>query len=187
MTAKATGSSASRSTSKAGQDAITLLTDDHKKVKKMFKDFDKAAEAEDIQQKEELVEQICLALMVHTEIEEEIFYPAVRAAIDDDDMLNEAEVEHASAKDLIAQIQAMASSDPLYDAKVTVLGEYIDHHVKEEEAEMFTKAKKAKLDLDALGEQMSDRKEELMTTMDGKTPPAAARGKSAARSHSPAR
>jgi hypothetical protein len=187
MTAKATGSAASRSTSKAGQDAITLLTEDHKKVKKLFKDFDKAAEAEDIQEKEALVEQICLELMVHTEIEEEIFYPALRAAIDDDDMLNEAEVEHAGAKDLIAQIQKMASSDPMYDAKVTVLGEYIEHHVKEEEAEMFAKAKKAKVDLDALGEQMGERKEELMTTMDGKTPPVAARRKSGAGNHSPAR
>lgn len=180
MTAKTTGSTTPRSTSKAGQDAITLLTDDHKKVKKLFKEFDKAAEAEDTAQKEELVEQICLELKVHTEIEEEIFYPAVRAAIDDDDMLNEAEVEHASAKDLIAQIQEMSASDPMYDAKVTVLGEYIDHHVKEEENEMFVKAKKAKLDLNALGEQMSDRKEELTASMDGVTPPSGARSKSTA-------
>ena len=112
--------------------------------------------------------------MVAAEVEEEIFYPAVRAAIDDDDLMNEAEVEHASAKDLIAQLQEMASSDPMYQAKVTVLGEYIEHHVKEEESEMFSKAKKAKMDLDALGEQMTERKEELMGAIEGgaKPPPA---------------
>lgn len=182
MTAKITASTTGRSESKRGQDAVALLTEDHKTVKKLFKDFDKAAEAEDTSDKEELVEQICLALKVHMEIEEEIFYPAVRAAIDEDDMLNEAEVEHAGAKDLIAQIQEMASSDPLFDAKVTVLGEYIEHHVGEEETEMFVKAKKAKIDLAVLGDQMNKRKEELMQTIDGMTPPTRAKSKSASSS-----
>ena len=98
---------------------------------------------------------------MHAEIEEEIFYPAVREATHEDDLLDEAEVEYASAKDLIHQLESMQLSDDLYDAKVTVLGEYIDHHVKEEEGEMFPKAKKTKLDMDALGIQMAKRKAEL--------------------------
>ncbi len=166
MTTKKT-TSTTRSESNAPQDAIALLTDDHKRVKKLFKDFEKLSDSDDTAQKEEIVEQICLELTVHAEVEEELFYPAVRASIDDQDLVNEAEVEHASAKDLIAQLQTMESSDPMYDAKVTVLGEYIDHHVKEEEGEMFPKAKKAKMDLEALGEQMAGRKEELMASMEG--------------------
>lgn len=179
MTAKTTTSRTARTDSKAAQDAIALLTDDHKKVKKLFKEFEKLADSDDVAQQEQLVEQICTELMVHAEIEEEIFYPAVRAAIDDDDMMNEAEVEHASAKDLIAQLQEMSSSDEMYSAKVTVLGEYIDHHVTEEEGEMFPKAKKAKLDLDAFGEQMLARKEELMASMEGglTKPPAAGKSR----------
>ena len=179
MTAKKTASTANRSESKSVGDAIALLTEDHKTVKKLFEDFDKAVEAEDASKKEELVEQICFALKLHTEIEEEIFYPAVRAAIDDDALLNEAQVEHASAKDLITQIQEMASADPFFDAKVTVLGEYIEHHVQEEETEMFVKAKKANLDLAGLGDQMSKRKEELMQTMEGISPSIKGRSRSA--------
>jgi hemerythrin-like domain-containing protein len=105
--------------------------------------------------------QICEELTVHAQIEEEIFYPAAREAISDDDMLNEAEVEHATAKDLIAQIQEMSGDDEMYDAKVKVLSEYINHHVEEEEGEMFPKAKKAKMDLEGLGVQLLERKEEL--------------------------
>ncbi|MDB5798288.1 MAG: hemerythrin [Paucimonas sp.] len=144
---------------KAGDDAIDLLTEDHKKVKKMFKDFEKMHEDASPEEKQELVEQICAELIMHTTVEEEIFYPAVREAIEEDDLMNEAEVEHASAKDLIEQIQAMDPSDPMYDAKVTVLGEYVDHHVKEEEKEMFPKAKKAKVDMEALGEEILQSKE----------------------------
>ncbi len=99
----------------------------------------------------QLAEQICQMLTVHATAEEEIFYPAVRAADVDEDLLDEAEVEHASAKDLIAQIQSMSPEDDLYDAKVTVLGEYINHHVEEEEGEMFPKARRAKVDLVGLG------------------------------------
>lgn len=139
--------------------AIDLLTDDHKNVRKMFKDFEKMHEDASPEEKQELVEQICAELILHTSVEEEIFYPAAREAIDDDDMMNEAEVEHASAKDLIEQLQSMDASDPMYDAKVTVLGEYIEHHVKEEEKEMFPKVKKAKLDLEALGEEIMQAKE----------------------------
>ena len=110
--------------------------------------------------------QICNELTVHTKIEEEIFYPAMRQALDEEDLLNEAEVEHASCKDLIAQIRKMSADDDMYAAKVIVLGEYIDHHVEEEHSEMFPKAKKAKkLDLKALGERMAARKSDLMSSM----------------------
>jgi hemerythrin superfamily protein len=158
----------SKKTSAASaNDAIALLTADHKKVKQLFKDFDKLKEDADAADKEALVEEICSELTLHAEVEEELFYPAVRAAIDADDMMNEAEVEHASAKDLIGQLQAMDSSDPMYDAKVTVLGEYINHHVEEEEGEMFPKVKKAKLDLEAMGEEMAMLKETKQAQMLG--------------------
>ncbi len=154
-----------KSTAANASNAISMLADDHKKVKKLFKDFDKLKEKGDAADKEALVEQICAELTVHAEIEEEVFYPAARDAIDDDDMMNEAEVEHASAKDLIEQLQAMDSSDPTYDAKVTVLGEYVNHHVEEEEKEMFPKVKKAKLDLEALGEEIATLKETKETQL----------------------
>lgn len=140
-------------------DAIALLTADHKRVKKMFKQFDKMKEDGASADKQALAQQICAELTLHAEVEEQIFYPATREAIDDDDMLNEAEVEHASAKDLIAQIESGDPSDPLWDAKVTVLGEYVDHHVQEEEEEMFKKARKAKMDLEALGQQIAAMKQ----------------------------
>jgi hemerythrin superfamily protein len=138
--------------------AIDLLVDDHKKVKQLFKDFDKLKEKGSDEDKQALVQEICAELILHTQIEEEIFYPAAREFVEED-MVNEAEVEHASAKDLIEQIQALEPSDPMYDAKVTVLGEYIDHHVEEEEKEMFPKMKKAKVDLESLGEEMMSMKE----------------------------
>jgi hemerythrin superfamily protein len=144
--------------------AIDLLVDDHKKVKKLFKDFDKLKEKGDAEDKQALVQEICNELILHTQIEEEIFYPAAREVVEED-MINEAEVEHASAKDLIEQIQALDPSDPMYDAKVTVLGEYIEHHVEEEETEMFPKMKKSKLDLEALGEEMASMKESSQTSL----------------------
>ena len=144
-------------------DAITLLTADHDKVKKLFKSFESSGANAD--KKQALVAEICTELTVHATIEEEIFYPAAREALEEQDLLDEAEVEHASAKELIAQLEDMKPGDELYDAKVTVLGEYIDHHVKEEQEEMFPKIKKAKLDLNALGAQMKARKEELMAEM----------------------
>lgn len=140
-------------------DAIKLLKDDHKQVKAWFKEFESL---EEDAEKQAMAEQICLALTVHTQIEEEIFYPAIREAIDDDDLLDEAEVEHASAKQLIAEIRAMKPDERLFEAKVTVLGEYITHHVEEEETEMFPEVREAKVDLKALGMQMAERKAELM-------------------------
>ncbi|RYZ13090.1 MAG: hemerythrin domain-containing protein [Comamonadaceae bacterium] len=146
-------------------DACTLLDADHRAVKAMFKEYEtltgsKARSAE--AKKRDLAQRICKELTVHAQIEEEIFYPAVRGAIKDNDLVNEATVEHASAKDLIAQIEQAEPGDPMFDAKVTVLGEYIDHHVKEERNEMFVKARKSKLDLVAMRDQLIARKEELM-------------------------
>ncbi len=157
---------ASKSTSAKSQDAIQLLTAEHKEVNGMFKEYQKLVDGDKSgEEKEALARQICLMLTVHATTEEEIFYPAARDAIDDEDLLDEAEVEHASAKELIAQIESGSPSDPLYDAKVKVLGEYVQHHVKEEEEELFPKVKKAKVDLVGLGEQILVRKEELMPEM----------------------
>jgi hemerythrin superfamily protein len=142
-----------------------MLTADHKKVKKLFSDFDKLKEGGSDEDKSAIVEKICNELKIHTEIEEEIFYPAVRKAIDDSDLMDEALVEHAGAKDLIAQLEDASPDDELYDAKVTVLGEQIEHHVKEEEGDMFPKAKKAKVDTEALGATMFKRKIALMEKM----------------------
>ncbi|MGN6703157.1 MAG: hemerythrin domain-containing protein [Burkholderiaceae bacterium] len=143
-----------------GEDAIAFLTHQHDEVKKLFKQFDKIKDG-DAAQKAELAQQICNALIVHTKIENEIFYPAVRGATHADDMMNEALVEHDSAKWLIDQLGAMKPDDPMYAAKVTVLGEYFNHHVEEEEKEMFPQAKKAKLDMHALGEQLAARAETI--------------------------
>lgn len=142
------------------QDAITLLTEDHEHVKSLFDQYEELGDRAYIT-KQKLALQICEELTKHAIAEEEIFYSAVREATKDDDMLDEAVVEHASAKDLIAQIISMESTDDLYDAKVKVLGELIDHHVKEEEGEMFPKARKAKLDLMALGEAIAARKQQI--------------------------
>ncbi|HEV7856774.1 MAG TPA: hemerythrin domain-containing protein [Herminiimonas sp.] len=164
MTASKTAAKSAKPASKSSStDAIELLIDDHKKVKKLFKEFEKLAKQDDTDAKVEIAMQICEELTIHASIEEEIFYPAARRAINDDDMLNEAVVEHATAKDLIAQIQEMAGDDELYDAKVKVLSEYINHHVEEEEGEMFPKARKAKMDLEGIGVQLLERKEELMS------------------------
>jgi len=151
------------------KDACDLLDADHKSVKKMFNEYEELTEAKGNtrEKKRALAEKICNELMVHTQIEEEIFYPAIRKAVKDDLMMKEAEVEHTSAKDLIGQIQGMDASDPMFDAKVTVLGEYIDHHVKEERNEMFPKARASKVDLVKLRDQLEMRKEELMAELEG--------------------
>ena len=147
----------------AKTDATALLERDHRDVKKLFKQYEKLADAEASgEERQALATQICTMLTVHATVEEEIFYPAAREAEVDDDLLNEAEVEHASAKDLIAQIESMSPDDELYDAKVTVLGEYIDHHVQEEEGAMFPKCRRAKMDLAGLAQELAERKSELM-------------------------
>ena len=143
-------------------DAFALLTADHRTVKGLFKEFEKLSKQDDVdEEKAQLVRQICNELTVHAQVEEEIFYPALREAIDDEDLMDEADIEHASAKDLIAQLEGMESGDDHYDARVTVLGEYVDHHVKEEEGEMFSKARKADVDAAELGAQIAERKEAL--------------------------
>ena len=154
----------SKRATKASTDAIALLTNDHQEVKDLFEKYEDLAQADsDDEEKKNLAEEICTMLTVHATIEEEIFYPAARDAIDDESLLNEAEVEHQSAKDLIAQIQASDPSDALYDAQVKVLGEYVNHHVEEEEGELFPRVKEADLDLDELGAEMSARQEELLS------------------------
>ena len=154
-------SSNKSSSTTANQDAFALLTADHKRVKSLFKEFESLKDEGDDDQKATLVETICNELTVHAQIEEEIFYPALRDAIDDEDLMDEADVEHASAKQLIAQLEQLEVGGDHYDATVTVLGEYIDHHVKEEEGEMFSKARKADIDSAVLGEEMAVRKAEL--------------------------
>jgi len=154
------------STATGDTDAIAALTADHKKVKGLFKAFDKLKnEANAENRKAELVTQICTELKIHAEIEEEVFYPAVRAQIDDEDLMDEALVEHAGAKQLIAQLEKMHPKDDLYDAKVTVLSEQIEHHIKEEEGEIFPKAKKAKIDTAQLGARMAQLKLRLQATL----------------------
>lgn len=153
------------------QTAIDLLTDDHRKVEALFEKFEKARGA-NAQQK--IVHQLCDELTVHTMIEEEIFYPALRGMVDDD-MLNEAYVEHDGAKMLLLALKDATPDEDFYKAKVTVLQEQIEHHVKEEEKQrdsLFAQARKSDTDLEALGEQMLMRKNELMAMAEeGTLPP----------------
>jgi hypothetical protein len=143
------------------QDAVALLKADHRKVEGLFADFEKATQAA---RKQALAQQICMELKIHTIIEEEIFYPACEGKIEED-LLAEAYVEHDAAKVLIAQIEDSTPDAEFYDAKVKVLSEEIEHHVEEEEKRMegmFAQARKAGLDMDALGEQMAARKKALL-------------------------
>ena len=157
-------------------DAIELLKHDHKVVQDMFKEFKKLQEAGEggsDEMKQELIDSVCAALTVHMQIEEEVFYPAAREALsDEDDLMNEAEVEHSGAKDLIAQVEEGSASDPMTCARFLVLGEQIDHHVKEEQDDMFPKVRKTDLDTAALGEEMAQRKAELEGQVPAKPSPA---------------
>ena len=140
--------------------AIDLLKEDHDYVKKAFRRFEKM-DHEDHEAMQALVSQVCSALKAHTRVEEELFYPEVRRKIGDEDLVNEAEVEHDSAKVLIRQLERMKPSDPKYPATFTVLGEYVTHHVKEEESEMFPQVKRRKVNLKALGDKLMARKIKL--------------------------
>jgi hemerythrin superfamily protein len=144
-------------------DAVELLKQDHDTVDGLFKEFDSAKQSDDQPAKAEAAARICNELTIHATIEEEIFYPAARDALgtDGDDLLDEAEVEHETAKALIAQLAAMSPDEDLYDAKVAVLGEYIRHHVKEEESELFPLVKETDLDLEELGTRLKARKDVL--------------------------
>lgn len=143
--------------------AIELLENDHREVEAYFQEFE---DLEDEAAKSELAQKICMALTVHMQIEEEIFYPEARKATKDDDLLDEAVVEHAGAKKLIAEIEEMEPGDDLFDAKVKVLGEMIQHHVEEEEQELFPEVKDSGMDLAAVGAEMAKRKSELMQEME---------------------
>lgn len=144
-------------------DAIALLTEDHRDALDIFSQFEKLASHREPDQeaKQLLVERACTALSIHSQIEEELFYPALRDALHDTSLLDRAEVEHASCTQLIADLESMHPEDELYDAKFLVLGEYFRHHVAEEQEKMFPKARKTRLNLSLLGEEMRQRKEEL--------------------------
>ena len=154
---------------RAAKDACDLLDADHRAVQKLFKEYEELTNSRArsaAQKKMDLAHEICTQLTVHTQIEDEIFYPALREALKDGDVIDEAEVEHQSAKDLIAQIQQMGEADDMFDARVKVLGEYVNHHIKEEKSEMFPKARAArKLDLVAMRDELEARKEELLAEM----------------------
>jgi hemerythrin superfamily protein len=167
----------------AASGALALLSADHDQVKALFRAFDalRGSDGED-RRKTELVDEICYALTLHSMLEEEIFYPALRAAIDDDELLDEADIEHAGARELIGQLEIMQPGDDHYDATVTVLGEEVVHHIAKEEGELFDAARSAGIDLEALGAQLAARKTELEedlssppSTLDAMTPHAGAR------------
>ena len=163
--ARSTSTSNSGRSSDAPRDAVTLLKQDHRTVSQLFDEFEKADEEE----QSAIAQRVCQLLTVHAQIEEEILYPAAKECFEGDeeneDLVSEANVEHASAKDLIAKIEGMSSGDEQFKATVTVLGEYIKHHVKEEEGELFPELKKTELDLKELGGRLADRKFALMEQM----------------------
>ncbi len=163
-TEHATQTKKRRAAKRSSQDAIALLRKDHENVLEMFERFEKLAEDGDADdgEKADLVARVCNELKVHTRLEEELFYPAVRQAIDEELLMDEALVEHDNAKRAIEQLEGMQPGDERYDAMVCVLAEEIRHHVKEEHGEIFPKAKKAKMDLAALGEEMTARKQALV-------------------------
>ena len=161
--AKSAGKSKAASRANAAPDALEKLKSDHDAVKDLFDEYEDRKDDMSASEKKRMVSEICMELTIHAQIEEEIFYPAVRDVADEDldELLDEAEVEHTGAKDLIAQLEGVSPEEELYDAKVSVLGEQIKHHAGEEEKEMFPKLKKTELDLDALGQELTVRAEEL--------------------------
>ena len=142
-------------------EAIEMLKQDHDKVEKAFKQFEKI-DRQDTATCRELAMSVCEDLKIHTSLEEELFYPAVREAIDDEDIMNEAAVEHETAKTLIEQLENMEPDDPNYYATFTVLGEYVMHHVKEEEGELFPACKASEMDLEQIGSRLQERRSELL-------------------------
>jgi hemerythrin superfamily protein len=143
--------------------ALELLEHDHRQVEEWFDEYDELAEDDD--RKVEIAKKLCLALKVHAQIEEEIFYPRAREATKDKDLLDEAAVEHATVKNLIREIEAMEVGEDLYDAKIRVMGEMVKQHIKEEEEELFPEVESAKMNLDAAGKELAERKDELMSEM----------------------
>jgi hemerythrin superfamily protein len=148
-------------------DAIELLIADHEDVRMLFAEYeDLVADGASGVDRADLAKQICTQLIAHTTVEEEIFYPAAREAIEQPELLDEAEAEHSSAKELIAQIQRMDPDDAQYDATVMQLQETVDEHVLQEEGELFPSVQDSKLDLESLGEQIAQRKDEVLAEMD---------------------
>jgi len=141
------------------KEATAMLRADHKLVSELFEQYEKSRSPA---KKKELVTQICKELTVHAQVEEEIFYPAVKAALKDHELIPEASVEHATLKDLIAQVEGLEPDGEMFDAKIKVMSEYVKHHVKEEQNEIFPKARATQLDMTELGAQISARKQELM-------------------------
>ena len=138
-----------------------MLRADHKRVSDLFAQYEKTRA---VSKKKEIVSQICTELSVHAEVEEEIFYPAVKQALKDKELVPEATVEHATLKDLIAQVKGVEPDGEMFDAKIKVLSEYVKHHVKEEQNQIFPKAKMTALDMNELGAQMAARKKELLAS-----------------------
>lgn len=158
---------ASRGNSRAKNEIMDMLREDHQRVKKAFKTAERLHAQEAHDELQALVEQTCAELQVHSRLEEELFYPACREAVKDEDLIEEAEVEHMSAKSLIEQLQAMSPEDPKYMATFTVLGEYTKHHIKEEEGELFQQVSggRSKVQWEELQQQMLTMREQLMVEM----------------------
>ena len=148
----------------AARNAFDVLEEDHREVEEWFDEYDELKDSDE-DRKADLAEKICRALKVHAQIEEEIFYPQAREASQDNDLLDEALVEHATVKNLIGVIEAMEVGEELYDAKIRVLGEMVKQHIKEEEEELFPELQSTKMDLDAVGRELAERKQELMAEM----------------------
>jgi hemerythrin superfamily protein len=159
---KTATSKAPASKAPAHKEATALLRADHKLVSDLFEQYEKSRS---VSKKKELVAQICKELTVHAQVEEEIFYPAVKAALKDHELIPEANVEHATLKDLIAQVEGIEPDGEMFDAKIKVMSEYVKHHVKEEQNEIFPKARATSLDMTELGDQITARKQELMNAM----------------------
>ncbi len=167
MQRRSTASNPRGSRSSGSDDAVSMLMEDHKKVQKLFRDFEKAHDKQDDAACKEIAEHVCAELEVHTTLEEELFYPAAREALgEDEELVDEAEIEHQSAKDLIAELRAMDAADQKFAPTFTVLAEYVRHHIKEEEGEMFPRVKKAKVDVASLGQEMAARKTQLTQDME---------------------
>lgn len=143
-------------------DALEMLKHDHREVETLFKEYERLADGDDIAAKEAVATEICEKLTVHAQIEEEVFYPAARQVLDQPELIDEAEEEHANAKQLISELEEMSPEDDAYDATVKSLSDAIAHHVDEEESEMFPKLKEAGMETETVGEQMAERKGEIL-------------------------
>jgi hemerythrin superfamily protein len=163
-TNKSTTAAKKKAAARGKTNALAILEKDHREVERLVAQFEKA---KDDAQKTELAQKICLELKIHAEVEEEFLYPMAREETGEDHLVNEAQVEHQTAKMLIKEIEAAKATDEMFEARVKVLGEYVKHHVKEEENELFPKIRKSDMDLEEVGAQLAARKEELMRQLKG--------------------